>query len=100
MRLFWATVLLMIMGLLSAARGGERIALTVAAPAHDGAPTLAKVDRIAASLRLMGFTIQLLDDGERRTGLQSVRLSLQGLMPTETNSALQGLGKCAPKLSS
>lgn len=100
MRLFWATVLLMIMGLVSAVRGGERIALTVAAPAHDGAPTLAKVDRIAASLRLMGFTVQLLDDGERRTGLQSVRLSLQELMPTETNSAPQGLGICAPKLSS
>ncbi|MDX8537399.1 hypothetical protein EN858_18560 [Mesorhizobium sp. M4B.F.Ca.ET.215.01.1.1] len=98
MRLFWAIVLLMTRGLFSAARGEERIALVVAGPAGDGAPAVAV--RIAASLRQIGFAVGLLSHGEDRTGPQSSRPSLREQMPTETNSAPQGLGTCAPKLLS
>jgi hypothetical protein len=69
MRLLVAAVLLMTMALFSAARGEERLALVVANPTYEGAPAIANAqasaERVAASLRSIGFTVRLVTDGER-----------------------------------
>jgi len=64
-----AAALLMTMALLSAARGEERIALVVANPAYDGAPSIANAELsaelVATSLRSLGFSVQQVSDGDR-----------------------------------
>lgn len=64
-----AAVLLMTMALFSAARGEERIALVVANPAYEGAPSIANADLsaelVATSLRSLGFSVQQVSDGDR-----------------------------------
>ena len=64
-----AAVLLMTMVLFSAARGEERIALVVANPAYEGAPSIANADLsaelVATSLRSIGFSVRQVSDGDR-----------------------------------